>query len=121
MSDLAKRIADLSPEQHQTLLRKLQEMRDGHSSQSIRPRSGAPHFLPLSFAQQRLWFLSQLEPDNPVYLLPFAVHISGQLNKAALQASIQQVVRRHESLRTCFVIKHEQPCQVIMPEVSLEL
>ena len=73
-------------------------------------RAGA---IPLSFAQQRLWFLHQLEPASAVYNMPAAVRLSGSLNIAALEATLTEIVRRHESLRTTFAYAGEQPCQVI--------
>lgn len=77
--------------------------------------------LPLSFAQQRLWFLHQLEPQNPAYNMPFAVEISGQLDQAALIASFQQLVQRHESLRTIFQADEGKSYQVIMPALELSI
>ncbi|HEV2638277.1 MAG TPA: condensation domain-containing protein, partial [Actinocrinis sp.] len=64
-------------------------------------RDGSP--LPLSFAQQRLWFLDQLEPGSAEYLVPFALRISGRLDVAALEAALSGIVVRHEVLRTRFV------------------
>ena len=58
--------------------------------------------LPLSFAQQRLWFLDQLDPGNAAYNIPSAVRLSGRLNPQALEQGVQEIVRRHESLRTIF-------------------
>src|SRR4051812_7011483 len=60
--------------------------------------------LPLSFAQQRLWFLEQLAPGNIAYNIPAAVRLSGQLDIKSLEASMSEVVRRHEALRTRFVV-----------------
>ncbi|HJT57763.1 MAG TPA: amino acid adenylation domain-containing protein, partial [Ktedonobacteraceae bacterium] len=71
--------------------------------------------LPLSFAQQRLWFLDQLEPNSTAYNIPNATRLSGKLNFHALEQSLQEVVRRHESLRTTFSTKEGQPVQVIEP------
>ncbi|MEH2166458.1 MAG: condensation domain-containing protein, partial [Nostoc sp.] len=58
--------------------------------------------LPLSFAQQRLWFLAQLEPDSPFYNIPTAVRLKGELNLKALQQTFNEILRRHEVLRTNF-------------------
>ncbi|HKH45554.1 MAG TPA: amino acid adenylation domain-containing protein, partial [Thermoanaerobaculia bacterium] len=74
--------------------------------------------LPLSFGQERLWFLDRLEPGNPAYNLPGAVQLSGTLDRAALAASLSEIVRRHEVLRTTFVPTGEGPVQVIAPPAS---
>ncbi|WP_334878116.1 amino acid adenylation domain-containing protein [Nostoc sp.] len=77
--------------------------------------------LPLSFAQQRLWFLDQLIPNNPFYNIPVALHLTGSLNKAALEQSFNEIVRRHEALRTNFVIQSGQPVQLINPTLTITL
>jgi hypothetical protein len=69
--------------------------------------------IPLSYAQQRLWFLHQLEPSNPAYNISAAIQIKGDLDLEALEWSISEVVRRHESLRTRFVTINGLPRQVI--------
>lgn len=71
--------------------------------------------IPLSFAQQRLWFLDQLEPQNTAYNMPAAFRITGMLNKAALEYSFNEIIRRHEILRTTFVTLNGQPVQCILP------
>jgi amino acid adenylation domain-containing protein len=77
--------------------------------------------LPLSFAQQRLWFLNQFEPENPFYNVPAAVRIRGPLNESALEGSFNEVIRRHESLRTRFGGDEGRPFQVLLPEVDFKL
>ena len=77
--------------------------------------------LPLSFAQQRLWFLSQLEPDSTAYNICGAFLLTGNLNVSALEQSLDQIVRRHESLRTTFSTVDELPVQSIAPNISLPL
>ncbi|MEH2206526.1 MAG: amino acid adenylation domain-containing protein [Nostoc sp.] len=77
--------------------------------------------LPLSFAQARLWFLDKLQPNSGFYNIPIVWRFSGQLNVAALQSSLNEIIRRHEALRTNFVTQEEQPVQVIAATVSLPL
>ena len=81
------------------------------------PRDGE---LPLSFAQQRLWFIDQLEPGS-VYNFPAAVRLKGQLNVAALKLSLNEIVKRHESLRTTFTTVDGRPVQVIAPLLTVAL
>ncbi|MGB8509398.1 MAG: amino acid adenylation domain-containing protein [Pyrinomonadaceae bacterium] len=77
--------------------------------------------LPLSFSQQRLWFLAQMSHDNPAYNIPTSFRLNGQLDVEALEQSLNEVVRRHESLRTIFTMEADQPAQVIVPDVRLKL
>ena len=71
--------------------------------------------LPLSYAQQRLWFLEQMEPGNAVYNVPYALRIRGELDREALVQSFRQIVERHEVLRTVFVSNSEQePMQRVL-------
>jgi hypothetical protein len=77
--------------------------------------------LPLSFAQQRLWFVDQLVPNNPFYNVPAAFRLTGSLHFAALEQTFNEIVRRHEALRTTFAIVEGQPVQVIAPILNLSL
>lgn len=109
MTDYNKIIASLSPEK-----RKLLELR-------LKKKGSDYNSFPLSFSQQRLWFLDQLEPGNPIYNIPSAVRLSGQLNFDILKKSINEVVRRHEILRVSFTNVNGQPMQVVKPELNLPL
>ncbi|MEN6350336.1 MAG: amino acid adenylation domain-containing protein [Syntrophomonas sp.] len=76
---------------------------------------------PLSLAQQRLWFMDQLEPGNPMYNIPEAFRMSGSLNAEALRRTFEAIVSRHESLRTTFRMVDEQPMQCIAEKGSISL
>lgn len=77
--------------------------------------------LPLSYAQQRLWFLCQLDPDSPVYNIPSAVTLTGELDIDALQRALAQIIRRNENLRTSFTQENGIPRVVISDEVEWSL
>jgi len=77
--------------------------------------------LPLSFAQQRLWFLDQLRPNDPLYNIGRAVRITGRLDLKILERSVNEIVRRHESQRTTFAEVEGQAVQIIAPELTIPL
>jgi amino acid adenylation domain-containing protein len=95
-------------------VRTIQRSGSGLAMPPIEPagRSGP---LPLSFAQQRLWFLGQLEPDNPAYNVPIALRVTGDLDVRVFDRTLGEIVRRHESLRTRFGMDGSEPVQVIDP------
>ncbi|HSO00824.1 MAG TPA: amino acid adenylation domain-containing protein, partial [Candidatus Nanopelagicales bacterium] len=74
---------------------------------------------PASYAQQRLWFLTQLEPDSPSYNIPAAMRVQGPLDAGTLEQSIREVMARHEALRTTFALRDGRVMQVISAEPSL--
>jgi hypothetical protein len=71
--------------------------------------------LPLSFAQERLWFIDRLEPGSATYNIPSAWRLCGALDAAALERALGEIVRRHEALRTVFAAVDGSPVQVIAP------
>jgi hypothetical protein len=77
--------------------------------------------LPLSYAQQRLWFLDQLEPNSSFYNVPLALHLEGTLKIDVLEKSLQEIIQRHEALRTNFTTIDGNPVQIIKPESSWKL
>lgn len=86
---------------------------------SIGPRP--PGTSPLSFAQQRLWFLCQLEPSNASYNIPTALRVRGNLDIPVLERCINEIIRRHEVLRATFSVVDDQPVQRIAPELRLAI
>ncbi|MBN3878011.1 amino acid adenylation domain-containing protein [Nostoc sp. JL23] len=76
---------------------------------------------PASFAQQRLWFLDQLIPGNGIYSVPTVIRLTGSLKLAALEQTFNEIVRRHETLRTTFIVSDGQPLQAIAPSLTIPL
>ncbi|PHM11385.1 non-ribosomal peptide synthetase [Nostoc sp. 'Peltigera malacea cyanobiont' DB3992] len=74
--------------------------------------------LPLSYAQQRLWFLDQFEPNSAFYNIPMALRLVGNLKQAALEQSLEEIIHRHEALRTNFITVDGKPSQIIQPETN---
>jgi amino acid adenylation domain-containing protein len=77
--------------------------------------------LPLSFAQTRLWFLDQLEENTATYNMPTTLQLMGSLNVTALSLSVQEIVRRHEALRTSFKMVNGSPVQVIASDANITI
>ena len=98
----------------------LQRDDSGVSSMPILPATRTDS-MPLSFAEQRLWFLDQLEPGSPVYNLPELFVIKGQLKTAVLEKCLNEVIRRHEILRTAFVSRDGIPYRKILPRLKFNL
>jgi len=119
-SDLAQRIASLPPEKQKQLLQRLQQEKQQTDTIPQQPRDNNNAF-PLSFPQQRLWFLHQLEENNPFYNVPGAVQIDGELDVTLLKQCFEQIVSRHEILRTHFELQGEEPRQVINPPPELTI
>jgi amino acid adenylation domain-containing protein len=80
-----------------------------------------PEKLPLSHAQQRLWFIDRLEGTSAEYNMPWALRLKGELDRGALERALEAIVERHESLRTRFVEVEGEPFQVIEPDCRIEL
>ncbi|HEX7314776.1 MAG TPA: condensation domain-containing protein [Pyrinomonadaceae bacterium] len=121
----ARRVADLTPEQRALFIMRMRKMSSDTNAGRNRPaaieRAPRTSELPLSFSQQRLWFLDQLEPGNPFYNLPIALNLRGLLNVEALERTLTEIVRRHEVLRTTFAEVVDKPVQVIHDAAPLPL
>ncbi|MCP4659590.1 MAG: AMP-binding protein, partial [bacterium] len=127
MSDIGRRVAKLSAAKRRILSRQLAKKRGQGSPEPITPQPRDSGPLPLSFSQERLWFLTQLEPESRAYHLYYVLRFDGNLGVTTLERSFQEVIRRHEGLRTTFVPVDGKPVQVIngvrpfsLPVVALE-
>ena len=117
MSDISSRIADLSPEKRELLLRRLSQEKKVKkpTSQPISRVARDTDTFPLSYAQERLWFLDQLDPGTRVYNIPQVIRLKGAADIPALEKSLNQIVARHETLRTNFSVVDGKPVQIISP------
>ncbi len=114
MSDSIPVIADLAQEKRRELLARLKQR------QSSREQSQTK-YAAMSFAQQRLWFFDQLAPGTPLYNVPSAYRLKFPVDRDALLRTLNEIVRRHESLRTTFSTRNGSPVQVIHSELPLDL
>jgi amino acid adenylation domain-containing protein len=121
MSTLSRedRLKILSPAQRALLVKKLRDEAASwqESSRILRRATHQPS--PLSFAQQRLWFLDQLEPGKSYYNVSFALKLECLLDLEALESSLNEIIRRHEVLRATFMTTAGEPVQVIAPELRV--
>ncbi|MDB4947768.1 MAG: Malonyl CoA-acyl carrier protein transacylase [Gemmatimonadetes bacterium] len=115
MSDVMKRLAELSPEKRRLLELRMKVARSEAAGPAVRPRERTGNRFPLSFSQQRLWVLEELEPGTGFYNIPFPIRMRGPLGVHALERALDALRARHESLRTVFEATDDEPVQVIQP------
>jgi NRPS condensation-like uncharacterized protein len=118
---IAKRFISLPLEQRRQILEKMTETGQSFKLLPIVPTRNESKYLFLSYAQQRQWFLWQLEPQSAAYNMPTALRFKGELNIDALGSSFEALIARHETLRTTFRQEGEQAIQVIHPVDEFEL
>ena len=118
MSTLSSQIANLSPEQLAKLAYELKAKKASKQPEIPKRVPGEP--CPLSFAQQRLWFVAQLDPDNPAYNCMEALRMTGKLNLPLLEQVLNEVMRRHEVLRTTFDFVNDDPVQIASSTIKLK-
>src|SRR4051794_24323324 len=106
MSDLPGALAGLTPEQKRAMLARL-----------LRERAERPRTFPASWAQRTLWFLEQMSPGRTTYNMHAPVRVLGPLDPDVLGRAINEIVRRHEALRTTFTSIDGEPVQVIAPSL----
>lgn len=115
MDDLQKKLAHLSPQQRAAVLKKLQEKQQSAlSEQAVIKPIDRNQKLPLSYAQERLWFISQYEQHSATYNIPAALQLDGVLHIDVLQKAVNQIIQRHEVLRTQLSNENGQPFQQIV-------
>ncbi|HEV7518244.1 MAG TPA: condensation domain-containing protein, partial [Thermoanaerobaculia bacterium] len=129
MKDAGKLAESLSPRKRELFELLLKEKQRQKAAEGGKPGAGkaavprrqgdAPP--PASFAQQRLWFIDQLDPGSPAYNIPAAVRLKGALDAVVLERAVNAIVERHEDLRTSFAAREGRPFQVIAPALSLPL
>src|SRR5260370_30361858 len=112
MTESQKRIAELTPEQRDLLLRRLSERRKNNGQQGpdiVRRSRGADSEAPLSYAQEREWFLDLLYPGNPAHNLAGALRLHGHLSESALSSTLNEIYPPHGTLRANFEAPSVQP------------
>lgn len=121
MSVFSKRIAALPP-QKQALLEAMRKDKSLQRAKNLTiSKRGTNDACVLSFAQQRLWFFDQLEGESALYNIAAAVNLHGQLDVAAFEKSFNEIISRHEILRTRFIMQQGQPLQVVSPVCPLHI
>ena len=112
----------LSPEKQSLLKKRLAATEKKSTAEDlITPKRQNQDFAPLSFSQLQMWVIDRMTPGNPAYNLPVGYRLRGPLNPAALEESFNEVIRRHEILRTTFTVENDEPLQRIQPECRIRI
>lgn len=119
--ELLKRRASLSPAQLALVQKRMRREQASEVEYVPLPRRSSEERIPLSFSQQRLWFLQHFMPETTAYNELIALNLKGTLNREALEPTIRALVQRHEILRTTLPLLDDMVCQVIAPEDSREI
>ena len=85
------------------------------------PRRANANSVPLSFSQYQIWMIDQMTPGNPAYNMPYGFRLRGALDATALEASFNEIIKRHEALRTTFAVEDDDPIQRIHPELKISI
>ncbi|HEX8920433.1 MAG TPA: condensation domain-containing protein, partial [Pyrinomonadaceae bacterium] len=114
-----EKLAQLSPEKRALLLKLLKSKSD--AAGGLRRQSRDAEYFPVSFGQHRIWFLEQMLPGNPFFNECYGTRFQVPMNVVALEGAVNEIVRRHEALRTTFAVVNGDPVQVIKPELHVPL
>jgi Condensation domain len=121
VSDLSSRLETLSPEKRALVERSLRQRRAAAAESAQIPRRGGSGPVPLSFAQQRMWFLEQWEPGGFTHNGGRAFHLRGPVDVGALEHALAAMVVRHEALRTVYLVEGREPRQHVLEECTVSL
>ncbi|MDI1443026.1 non-ribosomal peptide synthetase [Polyangium sp. 6x1] len=116
--ELAERLSRLSPEKRALVEKRLRGERIESAPRFVIPRRPGNGPGPLSFSQQRLWFIQELDKESAAFNEIAVLHLSGPLDTAAFERAIHEIVRRHEILRTTFMAPEGTPAQIVAREVG---
>ena len=119
--DRLERLKRLSPEKRAQLLKAIMDEKSSSERASKISRRPQPDITPLSFAQQRLWFIEKLEPGTAVFNMPTAIRLEGSLDVEALERALSEILRRHETLRARFSEVDGRPVQTIAPALPISI
>ena len=120
MTEINQRLAGLSPEKRALLLQQLAKQSPAAPRSEI-GRRARPARIPLSYAQQRLWILDRIDPGSAAYNVPTSMWMQGPLDEAAFARALDEILRRHESLRTLIAADDEGPHQVVQPPSAVPI
>ena len=121
MANLSERLSKLDSRQRELLLKKLRRTESGKKRRSKIEKRPDSSIYPLSFSQQRLWFMHQLDTQSAFYNMPAAVRLTGKIDIDVLEYALNTIIRRHEVLRSYFPTEKGKPVQKIYPELCLSL
>ncbi|XXY48923.1 amino acid adenylation domain-containing protein [Sorangium sp. So ce269] len=119
-NSMMKRLEGISPAKRELLMQMLERKKGASEPQAI-PRRSSGDPPPLSFAQQRFWFLDQWEPGQALYNIPAAVRLEGPLDVELFVRALREIIQRHEALRTAFQTVDGRAAQVIAPSVAFDV
>ena len=114
MEALLKNYLNLSTQKQELIKVLLKEQGIDINDKIILPQKRVSNIFPMSYAQKRLWFLEKLEPESPLYIIPSGVKITGKVYSEYFVYAINEIVKRHEILRTRFIEKEGEGFQEIL-------
>src|SRR2546429_8223603 len=118
---LAMKTPNLSPEKKALLEQRLGVAAQKRVKGPVISRRPNQDFAPLSFAQRQMWVIDQMTPGNPAYNLPIGYRLRGPLDVTALERRFNEIIKRHEALRTTFAVPDGEPLQRVQPDSKIAI